>query len=116
MIPYKIHHIWLQGGVPEGYQENYDKWDAFLIDWDHKVWDEKALLEALKNGKIEGAAIDVFEKEPYLGPLRECDNTILTPHIGSYAKEARIAMEFEATINLLKGLNILSKLYSSKRL
>jgi hypothetical protein len=44
MIPYKIHHIWLQGGIPPEYQDNYDKWDAFLIDWDHQVWDEASLL------------------------------------------------------------------------
>jgi len=69
-----------------------------------KIVDEEALYQALKEEKIAGAAIDVFEKEPYSGPLREMDNVILTPHIGSYAKEARIQMEKEASFNLLKGL------------
>jgi hypothetical protein len=45
MIPYKIHHIWLQGGIPDQYQSNYDKWDAFLFGWEHQVWDESSLLE-----------------------------------------------------------------------
>ena len=53
MIPYKIHHIWLQGGIPEKYQENYDKWDAFLIDWDHRVWDEESLLSLCTNKQVE---------------------------------------------------------------
>lgn len=68
------------------------------------VVDEKALFAALKNGHLTGAAIDVFEQEPYQGQLRELENIILTPHIGSYAKEARIKMESEAVENLLKGL------------
>lgn len=68
------------------------------------VVDEGALCEALENRHLAGAALDVFEQEPYAGPLRELDNVILTPHIGSYAKEARIKMEIQAVENLLKGL------------
>lgn len=68
------------------------------------VVDEDALCEALENRHLAGAALDVFEQEPYAGPLRELDNVILTPHIGSYAKEARIKMEIQAVGNLLKGL------------
>lgn len=63
--------------------------------------DEDALCASLKSGKISGAALDVFEKEPYAGPLKDLDNVILTPHIGSYAKEARIEMEIQAARNLL---------------
>ncbi|MDD5560610.1 MAG: phosphoglycerate dehydrogenase [Candidatus Omnitrophica bacterium] len=66
--------------------------------------EEAALIKALKNNDISGAAIDVFEQEPYSGMLKELDNVILTPHIGSYAKEARINMELEAVRNLIKGL------------
>jgi len=66
--------------------------------------DETSLLESLKAGKLQGACLDVFEEEPYKGPLRGLDNVILTPHIGSYAKEARIEMEKQAVINLLNGL------------
>ena len=68
------------------------------------VVDENALYEALKEGYLAGAALDVFEDEPYTGPLRKLDNVILTPHIGSYALEARVKMERQAVENLLKGL------------
>ena len=67
--------------------------------------DEDALLEALKSGKIAGAALDVFEQEPYKGPLTELpDKTLLTAHVASSAKEARLKMEQETIDNLLKGL------------
>lgn len=66
--------------------------------------DENALYEALKSGKLAGAGIDVFEKEPYQGKLIELDNIILTSHIGSYAKESRILMEKQAIENLIKTL------------
>jgi hypothetical protein len=66
--------------------------------------DEVALCASLKEGRLLGAALDVFEKEPYVGPLSELDNVILTSHMGSYAREARIKMEIDAVENLLKGL------------
>ena len=66
--------------------------------------DEDALFNALKDGRLAGAALDVFEKEPYNGPLKVLDNVILTPHIGSYAKEARVEMEIQAAKNLVEGL------------
>ncbi len=68
------------------------------------VVDENALYRALKKGSLSGAALDVFTEEPYNGCLKELDNVILTPHIGSYALEARIEMERQAVENLLKGL------------
>ena len=68
--------------------------------------DENALYDALKSGKLAGAGIDTFTEEPYTGKLAELDNVVLTPHIGSYAKEARIAMEKQAVDNLLKGLEV----------
>jgi len=46
----------------------------------------------------------VFEQEPYSGPLTELDNVILTPHIGSYARESRIQMEIDAVKNLIDAL------------
>ncbi|MBU1084343.1 MAG: phosphoglycerate dehydrogenase, partial [Candidatus Omnitrophica bacterium] len=66
--------------------------------------DEKALAEAIETGHIAGAALDVFKNEPYDGPLVNMKEVILTPHIGSYAVEARISMETEAVQNLLKGI------------
>ena len=59
------------------------KKDAFLINTSRgAVLDEAALIEALKNNKIGGAGLDVFEKEPLPGnsPLRKLKNVILTPH------------------------------------
>ncbi|MBF0157220.1 MAG: phosphoglycerate dehydrogenase [Magnetococcales bacterium] len=66
--------------------------------------DETALLQALVEKRIAGAGLDVFAEEPYTGPLRERDEVILTPHIGSYSAEARRAMEEEAVDNLLTAL------------
>ena len=67
--------------------------------------DEGDLQECLKEGRINFACLDVFEDEPYSGPLCSLDNVILAPHIGSYAKEARVLMERTAVDNLLKGLH-----------
>lgn len=66
--------------------------------------DEAALAEALREKRLSGAALDVFGQEPYQGPLTGLDDIVLTPHIGSYAQEARIGMEMEAARNLLQGL------------
>lgn len=66
--------------------------------------DENALIEALKSGHIAGAALDVFEQEPYQGPLLNYNNVVMTSHIGSLAKESRQRMELEAAENLLRGL------------
>lgn len=78
---------------------------AWLINTSRgELIDEGALYLALKEGHLAGAALDVFGKEPYTGPLAELDNVILTPHVGSYAKEARIEMEIQSAQNLLKGI------------
>jgi D-3-phosphoglycerate dehydrogenase len=66
--------------------------------------DEEALYKALVSGRVAFACLDVFDQEPYSGPLSELENVILTPHIGSYAQEARIRMEEMAVENLLKAL------------
>jgi D-3-phosphoglycerate dehydrogenase len=66
--------------------------------------DEQALYEAIVSGHLAGAALDVFEEEPYSGQLRTLPQVILTPHMGSYAKEARIQMEQEAAQNLFDSL------------
>ena len=66
--------------------------------------DEEALYKALISGHVAYACLDVFDQEPYSGPLSRLENVILTPHIGSYALEARIRMEELAVENLLQGL------------
>ena len=68
------------------------------------VLDEEALAAALRSGRLDAAAMDVFADEPYTGPLTEFDNVVLTAHMGSYAKEARQLMENEALQNLLNAL------------
>lgn len=70
------------------------------------VIDEDSLCRGLRSGKVGFAALDVYEQEPYSGKLLKLDNIIFTPHIGSYAKEARIKMEIEAVKNLINGLKI----------
>jgi D-3-phosphoglycerate dehydrogenase / 2-oxoglutarate reductase len=51
--------------------------------------DEDDLLEALKSGKVGGAALDVFSTEPYSGPLLELDNVVATPHLAASTEEAQ---------------------------
>ena len=51
--------------------------------------DEDALLEALRAGKVAGAALDVFSSEPYSGPLLELDNVVVTPHLAASTDEAQ---------------------------
>lgn len=70
------------------------------------VVDEAALVEALKNGTIKGAALDVFENEPKHAPgLDELDNVVLTPHIASATIEARSAMGELAAKNIIAVLS-----------
>lgn len=68
--------------------------------------DEAALAAALGPGRLAGACLDVFEHEPYEGPLAASDRTLLTTHIGSYAIESRVAMEIEAVENLLHSAHL----------
>lgn len=55
--------------------------------------------------RARSAAVDVFSKEPYDGPLCELENIILTPHLGSYAAEGKLQMEIDAVSNLIQVLN-----------
>jgi hydroxypyruvate reductase len=65
------------------------------------VVDEAALIEALRTGTIAGAGLDVFEAEPNVPEaLREMDNVVLTPHIGSATGQTRKAMADLALANL----------------
>ena len=65
------------------------------------VVDEAALIEALQAGTVGGAALDVFENEPDVPQaLRELDNVVLTPHIGSATAQTRRAMAELAFANL----------------
>lgn len=65
------------------------------------VVDEDALVDALRNGVIAGAGLDVFENEPHVPQaLREMDNVVLTPHMASATRETRQAMADLALANL----------------
>ncbi|AJO91648.1 phosphoglycerate dehydrogenase [Haemophilus influenzae] len=72
------------------------------------VVDIDALAQALKDGKLQGAAIDVFPVEPasineeFVSPLREFDNVILTPHIGGSTAEAQENIGFEVAGKFVK--------------
>jgi glyoxylate reductase len=69
------------------------------------VVDEQALAEALKNGQIAGAALDVYEEEPKICPaLLTLDNVVLAPHIGSASVETRTKMAVMAAENLVAAL------------
>ncbi|WP_219702676.1 2-hydroxyacid dehydrogenase [Marinomonas lutimaris] len=72
-----------------------------------KVIDEAALVDALNNGTIRAAGLDVFEVEPLPGdsPLCKLDNAVLFPHIGSATAETRLAMITCAVDNLINALN-----------
>ncbi|QHA82499.1 bifunctional glyoxylate/hydroxypyruvate reductase B [Pseudomonas mediterranea] len=71
-----------------------------------KVVDEAALIDALRNGQIRGAGLDVFEREPLDpdSPLLHMDNVVATPHMGSATHETREAMARCAVDNLLAAL------------
>jgi lactate dehydrogenase-like 2-hydroxyacid dehydrogenase len=65
------------------------------------VVDEAALVEALTNGTIAGAGLDVYEKEPQISPaLLAMENVVLLPHLGSATQETRTAMGMRALENL----------------
>lgn len=79
---------------------------AYLVNTSRgPVIDEAALVDALKNKTIRGAALDVFENEPALAEgLAELENVILTPHIASATEETRQAMSVLAAENIIAAL------------
>jgi glyoxylate/hydroxypyruvate/2-ketogluconate reductase len=70
------------------------------------IVDESALIDALRNGTIHGAGLDVFEKEPLPAdsPLLQMANVVALPHIGSATHETRHAMARSAAENLVAAL------------
>lgn len=82
---------------------------AFLINLARgSIVVESDLIDALKNNKIAGAALDVFEQEPIdpKSPLLELDNVLLTPHMASNTVETQERMALDATsgiVSVFKG-------------
>ncbi|MBG9586647.1 C-terminal binding protein [Cytobacillus firmus] len=70
------------------------------------IIDEKALIEALENGIIAGAALDVAEEEPISidSPLLYMDNVIITPHSAWYSEEAMVELRQKAAKNIVQVL------------
>ena len=79
---------------------------AYLINTARgPVVDERALVDALRTGRIAGAGLDVYEDEPRMAEgLAECPNTLLLPHLGSATHAVRGAMSRIAAENLLAAL------------
>ncbi len=79
---------------------------AYLINASRgPVVDEKALVEALRDGRIAGAALDVYEDEPAMAPgLAELDNVVLLPHIASASNDTRGRMATMAATNAIAHL------------
>lgn len=80
---------------------------AYLINTSRgPIVDEKALADALKNGIIRGAAIDVFENEPAIEPgLIDLENIVITPHLASATEETRNKMAELAADNLIAAFS-----------
>jgi gluconate 2-dehydrogenase len=81
--------------------------DAILINTSRgPVVDEEALEGALREGRLRGAGLDVYEREipePHYGPsagLKELPNVVLTPHIGTAARETRAEMADRTVDNI----------------
>jgi len=69
------------------------------------IVDAEALADALVQRHLGGAALDVYENEPYEGPLTKLDNIVLTAHIGASARQSRYLMELGASEDCIRVLN-----------
>lgn len=85
---------------------NKMKHGAYIINTSRGgIIDEMALVKALQDGHLAGAALDVHEREPQMNPeLMQMENVILTPHIASATHEVREKMTQQAVDNVLKTL------------
>lgn len=82
------------------------KSDALIINTSRGgIIVEDDLNRVLISGHLNGAAIDVFELEPYLGPLAQNPRCLLTAHMGSMSIDCRTRMEIEATHEVVRWFN-----------
>jgi D-3-phosphoglycerate dehydrogenase len=81
------------------------KSDAVIINTARGgIINEKDLYEVMQTDHLSGAAIDVFELEPYYGQLREIERCLLTAHMGSMSTDCRARMEIEASEEVVRFL------------
>lgn len=81
------------------------KSDATIINTSRGgIINENDLYDVMKSGHLSGAAIDVFENEPYAGKLTELEHCVLTAHMGSMSIDCRTRMEIEATEEAVRFL------------
>lgn len=81
------------------------KKDAIIINTSRGgIINEKDLYDVMKIGHLSGAAIDVFENEPYKGLLKNIERCLMTSHIGSMTFDCRAKMEIEATEEVIRFL------------
>ena len=79
------------------------KKDALLINTSRGgIINENDLLDVLKEGHLGGVALDVFDQEPYKGPLSNFNRCILTSHMGSMSFDCRQRMEIEAVDEVIR--------------
>lgn len=79
------------------------KQDAMIINTSRGgIINEKDLALVLNAGHLSGAAVDVFDREPYSGPLSKIDRCLLTSHMGSMSVDCRTRMEIEATEEIVR--------------
>ena len=78
------------------------------------IVDEAALAEALRAGRLAGAAVDVYSTEPMApdNPLRDAPNTVLTPHLGASTREAQDRVAVEMAEQLLEALSGVTPIYA----
>lgn len=79
--------------------------DALIINTARGgIINEEDLYQVMREGHLGGAAIDVFEREPYSGKLAEIERCLLTAHMGSMSEDCRARMEIEATEEAVRFL------------
>ncbi len=79
------------------------KQDAILVNTSRGgIVNEQDLFKALDEGHLSGAAVDVFEQEPYSGNLQQIERCLLTSHMGSMSVDCRTKMEVEATAEAVR--------------